>query len=66
MQQLTFAGPVHGISDVTLEFADKLGSITPGNLNYIKGFSDGSKSIVDHPEQKGGWACQILTRQGHC
>lgn len=45
MERLTFAAPLHGISDVTLEFVDKLGSVTPGNLNYIKGFSGGSESI---------------------
>jgi adenosylmethionine-8-amino-7-oxononanoate aminotransferase len=45
MDKLTFAAPLHAISDVTLEFVDKLGSVTPGNLNYIKSFSGGSESI---------------------
>ena len=45
MERLTFAAPLHGISDVTLEFVDKLGSVAPGNLNYVKGFSGGSESI---------------------
>lgn len=45
MERLTFAAPLHAISDVTLEFVDKLGSVTPGTLNYIKGFSGGSESI---------------------
>jgi adenosylmethionine-8-amino-7-oxononanoate aminotransferase len=45
MDRLTFAAPLHAISDVTLEFVDKLGSVTPGTLNYIKGFSGGSESI---------------------
>ncbi len=45
LDKITFAPPMHGISDVTLEFIAKLGSITPGNLNYIKPFSGGSESI---------------------
>jgi len=48
MQQLgriTFAPPLHGISDVTLNFVEKVGSITPGNLNYVKSFSGGSEAI---------------------
>jgi adenosylmethionine-8-amino-7-oxononanoate aminotransferase len=45
MEKLTFAPPLHGISDIALEFVEKIGSITPGNLNYVKGFSGGSESI---------------------
>lgn len=45
MEKLTFAPPLHGISDVALDFVEKLGSVTPGNLNYIKAFSGGSESV---------------------
>ncbi|MCJ7736558.1 MAG: aminotransferase class III-fold pyridoxal phosphate-dependent enzyme [Anaerolineae bacterium] len=45
MERLTFAPPLHGIADVTLDFVEKLGSITPGNLNFVKAFSGGSESI---------------------
>jgi adenosylmethionine-8-amino-7-oxononanoate aminotransferase len=45
MDRITLAPPLHGISDTTLMFVEKLGSVTPGNLNYIKGFSGGSESI---------------------
>jgi adenosylmethionine-8-amino-7-oxononanoate aminotransferase len=45
MEKLTFAPPLHGISDVALDFIEKLGSVTPGNLNYIKAFSGGSESV---------------------
>ena len=45
MDKMTFAPPLHGIADVTLDFIEKLGSVTPGNLNYIKPFSGGSESI---------------------
>jgi len=42
---LTFAPPLHGTSDITLEFVKRLGEVSPGNLNYIKSFSGGSESI---------------------
>ena len=45
MDRMTLAPPLHGISDVALDFVDKVGSITPGNLNFVKGFSGGSESI---------------------
>jgi adenosylmethionine-8-amino-7-oxononanoate aminotransferase len=45
MERLTFAPPLHGISSVALDFVEKLGSVTPGNLNYVKGFSGGSESV---------------------
>ena len=45
MDRLTFAPPLHGISDIALDFVEKLGSVSPGNLNYIKAFSGGSESI---------------------
>ena len=45
MEILSFAPPMHGIADVTLDFVEKLGDITPGNLNYVKSYSGGSESI---------------------
>ena len=45
MDRLTFTPPLHAISDVTLDFIEKLSSITPENLNYIKPFSGGSESV---------------------
>lgn len=45
MERLTFAPPLHGISDVTLDFVEKLGTVTPANLNLIKPLSGGSESI---------------------
>ena len=44
MEEITFAPPLHGISNKALDFIEKLGSITPGHLNYIKPFSGGSES----------------------
>jgi adenosylmethionine-8-amino-7-oxononanoate aminotransferase len=45
MERMTFAPPLHGVSDVTLEFVEKLGSVTPPTLTWIKPFSGGSESI---------------------
>jgi len=44
MEQITFAPPLHGISNVALDFVERLGSVTPENLNYIKPFSGGSEA----------------------
>ena len=44
MEKITFAPPLHGISNKALDFVEKLGSITPDHLNYIKPFSGGSES----------------------
>jgi adenosylmethionine-8-amino-7-oxononanoate aminotransferase len=44
MEVITFAPPLHGTSNITLDFVEKLGSVTPDNLNYIKPFSGGSES----------------------
>ena len=45
METLSFVPSMHGIADVTLDFIEKLGEVTPGNLNYIKPYSGGSESI---------------------
>jgi len=45
MQRMTLAPPLHGIADTTLELVERLGSVTPGVLNYVKAFSGGSESI---------------------
>ena len=45
MDRLSFAPPMHGTSDITLEFVDKLGKVAPGTLNYVKAYSGGSESV---------------------
>ena len=45
MDRMTFTPPLHGISAVALDFIEKLGQITPENLNFIKPFSGGSESV---------------------
>ena len=44
MEKITFTPPLHGISDIALDFVEKLGSITPGSLDYVKPYSGGSES----------------------
>lgn len=45
MERLSFAPPMHGTSDVTLDFVEKVGSVTPENLNFVKAYSGGSESV---------------------
>jgi len=45
MERITFAPPLHGIADITLDSVEKIGSVTPGNLKYVKGFSGGSEAV---------------------
>ena len=45
MDRLAFAPPLHGVADVTLELVDKLGAVTPGDLDFIKTFSGGSEAV---------------------
>ena len=44
MERSVFVPPLHGISDIGLEYVDKLGQITPGNLDFIKAYSGGSEA----------------------
>ncbi len=41
---MTFAPPLHAVADVTLDMVERLGSVTPGNLKYVKPFSGGSEA----------------------
>ncbi len=45
MEKITFAPPLHGITDVTLDFIERLSSVTPENLDFIKPYSGGSESV---------------------
>jgi len=45
MEVMSFAPPLHGIAEVTLEFGGRLAEVTPGNLNFVKPFSGGSESV---------------------
>ncbi len=61
MQKMTFAPPLHGLSDATLEFIEKLGSVTPDNLNFVKPYSGGSEST----ESALKYARQYHRQTGH-
>lgn len=45
MERLSFAPPLHGISNVALEFIEKMGNVTPGTLNFVKAYSGGSEAV---------------------
>jgi adenosylmethionine-8-amino-7-oxononanoate aminotransferase len=45
MDRMTFAPPLHGIADVTLDFVEKLGAVTPPGLTYVKPYSGGSEAV---------------------
>jgi adenosylmethionine-8-amino-7-oxononanoate aminotransferase len=61
MEVITFAPPLHGISDTTLDLIEKLGAVTPGNLKYIKPFSGGSESV----EAAMKFVRQYFKQSGH-
>ena len=45
MDLITFAPPLHGISDVTLDFVERLSGVAPEDLDFVKPFSGGSESV---------------------
>ena len=61
MEKLTFAPPLHGVADVTLDFVEKLGSIAPGSLELVKALSGGSEST----ETAMKFARQYFKQTGH-
>ena len=56
MEVATFVPPLHSIANVTLDFVERLGEVTPGNLKFVKPFSGGSEAIE---------AAMKFTRQYH-
>lgn len=61
MDRLCLAPPLHSISDVALDLIEKIGSVTPGNLNFVKPFSGGSESV----ESALKFARQYWRQSGH-
>ena len=61
MNKITFAAPLHGIADITLDFVEKLGSVAGGNLNFVKAYSGGSESI----ESAMKFVRQYFKQTGH-
>lgn len=44
MEKCTFAPPLHSIAETTLDFIEKLGSVAPGTLRFVKPFNSGSEA----------------------
>jgi adenosylmethionine-8-amino-7-oxononanoate aminotransferase len=44
MEKATFVPPLHTISNVLLDFVEKVGSISPETLKYVKPYSGGSEA----------------------
>jgi len=61
MERITLAPPMHGTSDVTLDFVERIGQVTPGSLNFVKAFSGGSESM----ESAMKFARQYHKQSGH-
>lgn len=61
MERMTFAPPLHGIANVTLDFVERLGSICPGNLRFVKPFTGGSEAV----ESAFKFARQYFKQTGH-
>src|SRR5271157_330658 len=45
MDKVTLAPPLHSITNILLDFVEKLGDISPGNLKYVKPYSGGSEAV---------------------
>jgi adenosylmethionine-8-amino-7-oxononanoate aminotransferase len=45
MEKVTFAPPLASVTDVLLDFVEKLGAVTPGDLRFVKPFSGGSEAV---------------------
>lgn len=45
MELATFVPPLHSIARVTLDFVERVGEVTPDNLNFVKAFSGGSEAV---------------------
>ena len=61
MERMTLAPPMHGTADVTLDFVERIGQVTPGSLNFVKAFSGGSESM----EAAMKFARQYHKQSGH-
>jgi adenosylmethionine-8-amino-7-oxononanoate aminotransferase len=45
MEQITFAPPLASVTDVLLDFVEKLGNVSPGDLRFVKPYSGGSEAV---------------------
>ena len=45
MEKITFAAPLNSITNVMLDFVEKVGDVSPGNLKFVKPYSGGSEAV---------------------
>ena len=45
LDMMSFSPPMHGTSDIALDFIERVGEVTPATLNFVKPFSGGSESM---------------------
>src|SRR5947209_4564244 len=45
MEKVTFAPPLNSITNVMLDFVEKVGDVAPGNLKFVKPLSGGSEAV---------------------
>ena len=45
LDTMSFSPPMHGTSDIALDFVERVGEVTPDTLNFVKPFSGGSESM---------------------
>ena len=61
MDVMTFAPPLHGISDITLDFIERVGDVAPKGLTYVKPLSGGSEAT----ETAMKFVRQYFKQSGH-
>ena len=61
VERMSLAPPMHGTADVSLDFVERVGQVTPGSLNFVKALSGGSESI----EAAMKFARQFHKQSGH-
>src|SRR3954447_19260264 len=45
MEMATFVPPLHSVANVTLDFVERVGEVTPENLKFVKALSGGSEAV---------------------
>ncbi len=45
MEKVTLAPPLHSITQVALDFVEKVGEVAPAGLDYVKAYSGGSEAV---------------------
>lgn len=45
MEKVTFAPPLASVTNILLDFVEKLGNVSPGDLQFVKPYSGGSEAV---------------------